>query len=51
MEGLPNRIFAPCVRIMTPWSGVEHPVGEEGFTGRAAIGYDHGYDGGSSTSG
>ena len=25
--------------------------GEEGFTGRAAIGYDHGYDGQISTSG
>jgi hypothetical protein len=31
---------------MTPWSGADHPVGgEEGFTDRAAIGYDHGYDG------
>jgi hypothetical protein len=32
---------------LTPWSGEDHPVGggKEGFTGRAAIGYDHGYDG------
>ena len=31
---------------MTPWSGADHPVGEggEGFTGRTAIGYDHGND-------
>jgi hypothetical protein len=33
--------------ILSPWSVVDHPGGggEEGFTGRAAIGYDHGYDG------
>jgi hypothetical protein len=31
--------------FLTPWSGADHPVGRgEGFTGRTAIGYDHGYD-------
>jgi hypothetical protein len=31
-------------------SGSSGGRGDEGFTGRAAIGYDHGYDGESSTS-
>ena len=37
----------PKVRgILTLWSEADYPVGgDESFTGRAAIGYDHGYDG------
>jgi hypothetical protein len=33
--------------ILRPRSATNHPMGgrQEGFTGRAAIGYDHGYDG------
>jgi hypothetical protein len=33
------------VGIMTPWSVADHPVGERKRASRAAIGYDHGYDG------
>jgi hypothetical protein len=29
---------------LTPWSGADHPVREEGITARAAIGYDYRYD-------
>jgi hypothetical protein len=30
---------------LTPWSRADHPVGEEGITTRAAIGYHYRYDG------
>jgi hypothetical protein len=31
--------------ILRPWSVADHPVGEGKRASRAALGYDHGYDG------
>jgi hypothetical protein len=36
---------AVCVSWHHGWERIIRGEGEEGFTGRAAIGYDHGYDG------
>jgi hypothetical protein len=56
MTAIPGRSATPSSLIWTFAEGDEYPNavvggsissggGEEGFTGRAAIGYDHGYDG------